>query len=71
MLFEQALNFYVDTGFEDIRKANALETLVVFLRSVLSKDLAGWEIMDLLAGNVSESDRIFGVRVFLVINPIH
>jgi hypothetical protein len=71
MLFEQALNFYVDTGFEDIRKANALETLVVFLRSVLSKDLAGWEIMDLLAGNVSESDRIFGVCVFLVVNPIH
>jgi hypothetical protein len=71
MLFEQALNFYVDTGFEDIRKANALETLVVFLRSILSKDLAGWEIMDLLAGNISESDRIFGVRVFLVTSPIH
>lgn len=46
-------------GYKDPRKANALETMVVFLRSILQKDLAGWEVMDILAGNVSESDRVF------------
>lgn len=64
MIFSEALNFYVDSPFDDTRKANALETLVVILRSTLQKDLAGWEIMDLLASNVSESDRVFGVSEF-------
>jgi hypothetical protein len=62
MMFNEALNFYVDTTFDDIRKGNALETLVVILRSILQKDFAGWEIMDLLAGNMSDSDQVFGVR---------
>jgi hypothetical protein len=34
----------------------------VILRSILSKDLAGWEVMELLAGSMSESDRVFNVR---------
>jgi len=60
-LFKEALQCFVRLEYQDPRKANALETLVVLLRSILQKDLAGWEIMDVLAGNVSESDQVFGV----------
>jgi len=36
-------------------------TVSVLLGAVLQKDLSGWEVMDVLAGSVAESDNIFGV----------
>lgn len=62
-IFKEALRFYTSSGNDDIRKVNTLETLTVLLRAVLQKDLAGWELMDVLAGNVGESDQVFGVRL--------
>lgn len=40
---------------------NALETLTVTLRAVLQKGMSGWELMEVLAGNVNESDLVFAV----------
>lgn len=45
----------------DQRKLNAVVTVSVLLGAVLPKDLSGWEVMDMLAGSVTESDSIFGV----------
>ena len=45
----------------DQRKVNAAVTASILLGAVLSKDLSGWEVMDVLAGSVTESDNIFGV----------
>lgn len=45
----------------DQRKVNAVVTVTVLLGAVLAKDLSGWEVMDMLAGGVTESDSIFGV----------
>lgn len=55
------MRFYSASGNEDIRRLNALATLTVLLRAILQKDLAGWELMDVLAGKVTESDQVFGV----------
>lgn len=63
LVFKEALKFFADSLYDDVRKTNALDTLVVFLHSVLRKEFAGWELMELLAGTVSESDRVFGLLV--------
>ncbi|KAG8830817.1 hypothetical protein FRC17_004184, partial [Serendipita sp. 399] len=67
-IFKHALQFFTQSKYSDgeeeqRRRRNALETLVVLFHSVLQKDLAGWEIMDLLSGNMSESDLVFGQLV--------
>jgi hypothetical protein len=63
LLFNEALQFFTQLEYQDPRKANALETLVVLLRSILQKDLAGWEIMEVIAKNVAEADRVFNVSI--------
>ena len=41
--------------------------MAVLTRCLLSKsDLAGWEVMELFAGGVNQSDRFFDVIIFLV-----
>lgn len=41
--------------------------MAIITRCLLSKsDLAGWEIMDLFAGGVNQSDKFFNVIIFLV-----
>ena len=62
-MFKEALKFFAESLYDDVRKANALDTLVVFLHAMLRKQFAGWELMELLAGTVSESDRVFGVSL--------
>ncbi|PVG03294.1 hypothetical protein CPB86DRAFT_749524 [Serendipita vermifera] len=58
-LFMASLRTFIERPYDDEKKRNALETLAVILRTILLKDLAGWEVMELLAGSVSESDEVF------------
>lgn len=44
-----------------LKTHNAAITLAVVSRAVLSKNLAGWEVMEVFAGGVSDSDRVFKV----------
>lgn len=43
----------------EARKDHALETLTIASRCCLSKNLSGWEVMDLIAGSVGQSDSVF------------
>ena len=45
-----------------MRKANALETLSIMLKCILVHSFAGWEVMEIFAGGVSQSDAVFMVR---------
>ncbi len=46
----------------EAKKAHAAATLGAFSRSLLSKNFAGWEVMEVFAGGVSGSDAFFEVR---------
>lgn len=48
---------------ETVKSHNAAVTLAVVSRAVLSKNLAGWEVMEVFAGGVSDSDRVFKVNI--------
>jgi hypothetical protein len=48
---------------EDTKKQHALETLSSLASCILAKDLNGWEVMDLLAGSVGQSDEVFMVNI--------
>lgn len=48
-------------SIQETRRTNALKTLLVFVETMLSKDLGGWEIMEVFAGSVSASDEVFTV----------
>ncbi|KAG2367783.1 hypothetical protein BDR07DRAFT_1469429 [Suillus spraguei] len=40
-------------------RAHAIDTLSIMLRTVLAKNLAGWEVMEIFANKVNEADRVF------------
>ena len=46
---------------DDPRKIHALETFSVASRCILGKNLEGWEVMTVFAGEVGQSDRFFMV----------
>lgn len=46
------------------RRENALKTLIIFVRSMGKKGFGGWEIMEVYAGGVQESDAVFTVSTF-------
>jgi hypothetical protein len=58
-LFLNCIRIVSEAPRDDIKTANALETLLVFTRSMLAKNLSGWEIMEIFAGGVKESDDVF------------
>jgi hypothetical protein len=39
----------------------ALDTLQIIIRTVLTKNFAGWEIMEIFSGNLKESNVTFSV----------
>ncbi|TFY70009.1 hypothetical protein EVJ58_g112 [Rhodofomes roseus] len=45
---------------EDTRKRHAVETLCILSKCLLRKNLSGWEVMEIFAGGVNESDKVFG-----------
>lgn len=44
-------------------RGHAIETLSVLLRNVLMKGFAGWEVMEIFAGGVNQSDAVFMVSI--------
>lgn len=58
-LFTVCIVFAADRkGIEETR-AHAVVTLSIMLRTVLAKNLAGWEVMEIFADRVNEADRVF------------
>ncbi|KZT75029.1 hypothetical protein DAEQUDRAFT_807295 [Daedalea quercina L-15889] len=45
---------------DDPRKSRAVDTLSMLSRYLLGKNLTGWEVMEIFAGGVNESDKVFG-----------
>ena len=45
--------------YDDIKKSHAVETLATLVRCVLEKNLTGWEVMEIFAGGVNQSDSVF------------
>ncbi|KAF5323371.1 hypothetical protein D9611_005660 [Ephemerocybe angulata] len=59
MLFDHCLQCASTAVNGEARKDHALETLTIASRCCLSKNLSGWEVMDLIAGSVGQSDSVF------------
>ncbi|KAF9459825.1 hypothetical protein BDZ94DRAFT_989519 [Collybia nuda] len=59
MLFRECVAHGHSAKMGDVRKSHSLETLSILIRSVLAKNLTGWEVMEILAGGVSLSDTVF------------
>ena len=49
---------------DETKKIHAAATLGILSRSLLGKNLAGWEVMEIFAGGVSGSDAVFMVIIF-------
>lgn len=47
---------------DTIVRLRAIETLSIILRYILAKNLAGWEVMVIFAGEINESDKVFMVN---------
>lgn len=61
-LFTSALTFFRES--EGVVKANSLDTLVILVHALLQRNFAGWEVMEVLAGDVGASDIVFSVCLF-------
>jgi hypothetical protein len=62
MLFSTCLEYARTAPYDDPRKSHAVQLMTVITRGLLSKsDLAGWEVMEVFAGGVNESDKFFNV----------
>jgi hypothetical protein len=59
------LAYAQNAAHEDIKKLHSLDTLSIILRCILAKNLTGWEVMEVLAGGVGQSDVVFMVGVGL------
>jgi hypothetical protein len=60
-LFSECLLHARTRAYGDVVRSHALETLSIVIRCVLAKNLAGWEVMEVFAGGVDESDMVFMV----------
>jgi hypothetical protein len=50
-----------DAALTNTRRRNALKVLAILVPSLLAKNMAGWEIMEVFAGGVAKSDEVFTV----------
>ncbi|KAG2156639.1 uncharacterized protein EDB93DRAFT_1127654 [Suillus bovinus] len=57
-LFTVCIIFAADRKGKETR-THAIDTLSIMLRTVLAKNLAGWEVMEIFANRVNEADRVF------------
>ncbi|KAA1467980.1 DUF1741-domain-containing protein [Dentipellis sp. KUC8613] len=70
-LFATCLEHARTVSHDDPKKVNALEIMAIFMRCLLSKsDLAGWEVMELFAGSVNDSDKFFMDFVSMIDNTL-
>ncbi|TFK77362.1 hypothetical protein BDN72DRAFT_910444 [Pluteus cervinus] len=58
-LFHWCLTWARTGAHDDSRKENALEILAIITRAVMNKNPSGWEVMEILAGGVAQSDVVF------------
>ncbi|KAI9570258.1 hypothetical protein HD554DRAFT_2188759 [Boletus coccyginus] len=58
-LFVTCVSFAGKSEEDAIVRLRAVETLSVVLRCILAKNLAGWEVMVVCAGEINESDKVF------------
>jgi acetyl-CoA acetyltransferase len=62
MLFSTCLEYARTAHYDDLKKYHAVQLMTVITRCLLNKnDLAGWEVMELFAGGVNQSDKFFNV----------
>lgn len=57
-LFTVCTVFAADRKGKETR-GHAIDTLSIMLHTVLAKNLAGWEVMEIFANSVNEADRVF------------
>ncbi|KAK0481699.1 hypothetical protein IW261DRAFT_1562992 [Armillaria novae-zelandiae] len=59
-IFSSYLN-HVQNGVssDDLKTSHALETLCIFTKCLLTKGFSGWEVMEVFAGGVGNSDAFF------------
>ena len=68
-LFSTCLEYARRAPYDDPKKLHAVQIMAVLTRCLLAKnDLAGWEVMELFAGGVNQSDKFFNVITFLKTN---
>jgi hypothetical protein len=61
-LFSVCLQRVRMAPYDDPGKSHAVQLMTVLTRGLLSKnDLAGWQVMELFAGGVNQSDKFFNV----------
>ncbi len=58
-LFRTLLGCARTLQHDPTKSAHALETLCILTRTLLAKNLNGWEIMEVFAGGTKESDLVF------------
>jgi hypothetical protein len=46
------------------RTHHAVDLLMVVIKCILAKNLTGWEVMEVFAGGVNTSDKVFTVMCF-------
>jgi len=61
LILEKCLTCVRMSRFDDSRKVHGLETFSVASRCILAKNLEGWEVMMVFAGEIGKSDRFFMV----------
>ncbi|KAF9786843.1 hypothetical protein BJ322DRAFT_1052283 [Thelephora terrestris] len=59
LILEKCLTCARTMEFDDPRKIHALETFSATARCILAKNLGGWEVMTVFAGDVGQSDKFF------------
>ena len=68
-LFTACLSFAADRKEKETR-AHAVDMLSIILRTVLAKNLAGWEVMEIFAVEVNNADKIFMVRPICTVSTV-
>jgi hypothetical protein len=68
-LFTVCLSFAANRKGKETR-AHAVDTLSIILRTVLAKNLAGWEVMEVFAGQVNDADRVFMVQPMCTVSMV-
>lgn len=61
LILEKCLTCARLSECDDPRRIHALETFSATARCLLAKNLEGWEVMSVFAGEVGKSDRFFMV----------
>ena len=61
-LFSTCLLHARTAPYDDPKKSHAIQMMTVLTQCLLCKgDMAGWEVMELFAGGVNQSDKFFNV----------